>query len=338
MISPKYILAVGLFSLSFLAFAQFEDEAASVALDNTEHQFFGNGFRPTQEDFTKGGSSMKGGFRQNNGGTAGAFLSFQDVTVTWDYKILPGTVTDFEIIGFDEFGEVVKKQLPNQPTNGWKTDQFYLPPEVNLFQWFILIENETGGVFIDNVRITRGDQTSSPSPRSREDCNADNLFFNNELSQAVDNTRFNFFTSDFDFIKVNDEEASGGDAAQSPFVPFNESAYLAAGIISGAPFTLTWNWKVSSHATNAELVFVVLDQAGNTLTNPQRISGEQDWAAGSVVVPAGNVFVVWFYFKGPPGAVAGQDRAWVDSVNIGGIIDEECPTISLTPIYDLLLE
>ena len=336
--SFRLVLLIGLWiCCAGDACAQFENEPASVAVDNTEHQFFGSNWRPSSEQATVGSTSMKTAFTPNNGNTTGAFLSFTDVTVTYDYLILPGTETsEFNLVGFDDFGELVRRELPTSPTGGWRTDQFYLPPAVTLFQWFAFVTSSQGGVFIDNVRITRGRPTPPPSPpSSRKECNSDNPFFGAPLSDALDNTFFQFDTGDSPWIRQTEISRFGGDAAQSGPISNGGISFMLTGIVSGAPYDLTWQWKVSSNPSNAELQFFLLDENFNLASQVQRLSGEQDWREGSVRVSPGLFFPVWAYVKANSGFAGGRDRGWVDKVNIGGSLDRPC--INLAPIYDLIM-
>ena len=73
------------------------------------------------------------------------------------------------------------------------------------------------------------------------------------------------------------------------------------------PGTLRFSWKVSSE-TNSDAFVFLLDEM-----EQERISGEVDWQARTVAVPAGLHTVAWRYVKDAAGS-AGQDAGWLDGL------------------------
>ncbi len=97
------------------------------------------------------------------------------------------------------------------------------------------------------------------------------------------------------------------DAAQSSPVINNRSNWLET-VIPG-PCALTFWWKVSSQTNSDRLRFVV---NGVERAN---ISGEVNWRQISVPISNISATVRWEYRKDASGA-AGQDRAWVDRIQL----------------------
>ena len=100
----------------------------------------------------------------------------------------------------------------------------------------------------------------------------------------------------------------GVDAAQSgPMVDLQST--FATTTVTG-PATLRFWWKVDSEA-NFDFLAVELDGVLQT-----RISGAVDWQAATVVVPGGDHTVSWTYSK-DLSVSTGQDRGWIDQVEVG---------------------
>jgi hypothetical protein len=100
----------------------------------------------------------------------------------------------------------------------------------------------------------------------------------------------------------------GADAAQSGAV--SDSTYTWIKTTVSGPKTLTFWWKVSSEKDHDYLRFM-LDGTDQT-----KISGEVDWRQVTFNVPSGSHELQWRYSKNSS-SVAGQDRGWLDQVQLG---------------------
>lgn len=152
-------------------------------------------------------------------------------------------------------------------------------------------------------------------------------FENNPLSQAVDNTQFNFVNDSPGFYSQTSVFSFDGDAAASQKINDDQEAIMATQFqdVYGKGGTIIFDWKVSSEATYDFLAFLIVDQGGN-IVKQRQISGEKDWVTEQLIIPSGNYTLAWGYVK--DGSVsAGADRGYVDNVRIrrnGAPLPPEC--------------
>ncbi|MBI3879480.1 MAG: hypothetical protein HY301_05380 [Verrucomicrobia bacterium] len=126
------------------------------------------------------------------------------------------------------------------------------------------------------------------------------------LGDAVDRTNLVWATSgNGAWFGQTFTTFDGVDAAQSGFITNNQQSVLQTTVSNAG--TLAFYWKVSSE-TNFDFLTLVLDG-----TNQSAISGEVNWQAAQLVIPAGTHTVQWIYSK-DVSVSAGQDAAWVDQV------------------------
>ncbi|MGF1656510.1 MAG: S8 family serine peptidase [Verrucomicrobiales bacterium] len=128
----------------------------------------------------------------------------------------------------------------------------------------------------------------------------------NPLAQAIDNSSLNPVTyGNANWFRQTSVTWDGVDAAQSGSITHNQSTTMEANI--AGPAELAFYWKVSSESGYDFLEVLVNGEV------QRRISGEVDWQASLISLPAGNNVVRWRYSK--DGSVSqGQDRGWVDQV------------------------
>ena len=116
----------------------------------------------------------------------------------------------------------------------------------------------------------------------------------------------------------------GVDAAQSGSSNHGQESTLSMSL--EGPGRLTFWWKVSSQA-NSDFLELHLDW----LPQPGWISGEEDWQAVELEIPAGVHFLEWRYRKDNYGH-GGADCGWVDQVRF--VPTTGAPTI-VSPPQDL---
>jgi hypothetical protein len=110
------------------------------------------------------------------------------------------------------------------------------------------------------------------------------------------------------FVQSN-ETVDGVEALQSgPIANGQRSTVQTALVGSGR---LTFQWKVSSSATNGRLILYING------AEAARLSGQTGWEEKSILLPArASPHTVRFdYIKGASGAAGGMDAAWLDEVS-----------------------
>lgn len=163
-------------------------------------------------------------------------------------------------------------------------------------------------------------------------------FEDNILSQSVDNSTVELVTGDdADFFSQTVISNFDGDALQSGSIEDNQLSSLLAAVSGGD--LVSFDWRVSSEEGFDGLVFFVLDQNSNFLTDGLSISGETDWQTVSIRIPgAGTRFLFWGYVKDEVVSV-GQDAGWVDNLRVNGTGGERSGNAAaLVPILNLLLQ
>lgn len=156
---------------------------------------------------------------------------------------------------------------------------------------------------------------------------------NNQLSNAVDNKRYQFFSQgDALFFEQGSVFNKGKTSAQSGEI-FNSQLSLLYTIAEGGD-ELSFDWKVSSEAQYDGLIFAVLDLESNLVGERLVLTGEYDWESQNLVVPGNDpVFLVWAYSKDSI-ISEGLDAGWVDNVKI----NDKSAEITATIVSSLLLE
>lgn len=310
--------------------AQFENAPFSVALDNTEFQFDGSFWEVQSEIFTTGDSALQsftGGSYSNLSG-----LVTGDKTITFDFRFEANTpilLTDeLTFIAYSTSGrKLVDETLATNTTSGFVTKSYYLPPTTSQVQWLVSNTVVDTSAWVDNVRIVDGDQTSDDT------VDFEGPFAGNALSEAVDNTYYNFFTGSPGFLPQSTVSNFDGDAAQSSSISNNQKADM--GFEINGPVDVSFDWKVSSQAEGDFLRVTVFDNNFSPTSMTQRISGEKDWDRVTIAIPDGIYFLIWDYTKN--GSVSeGDDRGWIDRVVINEGDSEG--SIQISPIITLLLE
>lgn len=310
---------------SACAFSQFESEPASVALDNTTVQCFGDEFSPATDSFTKGGSSMRSfpDRTVNRSSFAGCFVEGGE-TITFDWRYTSGESGDsFGLEAFGEFGRRYVLATLDATTN-WVTTTVTLPNDVDSFNWHFDNYNAQGDAWVDNLRI-RGDQSDPPKPPGGE-------FDDNPLSVAVDNTDYNFETTgDSLFFVQSQFKSIGPTAVQSGNISDGQISFFFTFVEGGEP--ISFDWKVSSELGYDGLIFYYLDSGGRPIGDiVTSISGESDWLNIESEVPGqGLRFVVWAYIK-DEFVSDGRDTGWIDNIRVGK------EKIFMPPIINLLLQ
>ena len=160
-------------------------------------------------------------------------------------------------------------------------------------------------------------------------------FFNNPLSEAVDNYQFEFLNgSDIGFFKQSLDWNFGGDAARSGDVGDNDFSVMYVQLEGGEE--ISWDWKVVSEINYDFFVFQVFDQNFNRVDYlTQEITGTVDWVRSSATIPDGPHQVIWAYVKDNLFSV-GADAGWVDNVVIEGGASDRAKKI--IPGLNFLLE
>lgn len=152
-------------------------------------------------------------------------------------------------------------------------------------------------------------------------------FTSNPLSQALDNTAFNFVADSPGFVAQTRVFNFGGDAAASQPIGDNQIAVMATEFVDtfGRGGKITFDWKVSSETGFDILAFIIVDGAENVVAERQ-ISGERGWETVSVNIPIGNYTLAWGYVKDSDTS-RGSDSGYVDRVRItraGEDLPAEC--------------
>lgn len=124
--------------------------------------------------------------------------------------------------------------------------------------------------------------------------------------QTLDNCGLIFKTSpDLPWTSQTSVKVAGDSAAVSPALADNQAAFVQTTL--QGPGTLSFQWKVSSES-NYDFLTLSLDGQAQG-----KISGEVDWAAKTLAIPAGLHVIRWTYEK-DGGDAGGQDKAWLDQV------------------------
>ena len=114
---------------------------------------------------------------------------------------------------------------------------------------------------------------------------------------------------------LTDPPGGGGapndDAAQASPIEFNQEVFMEREVTG--PVNLTFYWKVSS-LFNFNFLRFFLNEA-----EVLRISGDKDWEAQTVFIPAGTQKVRWSYSKFSS-AVFGADTGWVDNILLTDVL------------------
>jgi len=168
-------------------------------------------------------------------------------------------------------------------------------------------------------------------------------FGNNSLSQAVDNTSFNFTTESFPVFSQTNVSNFDGDSVQMANI--SDDGVTVMPVFVPNATTVTFDWKVSSEANYDFLALVVLTRSLGQTDIVRRTSGERNWETVSLNIPAGGHWLVWGYTKDGSGSF-GQDTGWIDNIRIGDTGNERVnkpirkiePKNILPPIYSLLLD
>lgn len=127
------------------------------------------------------------------------------------------------------------------------------------------------------------------------------------LATALDTTNLVWSTGgNAAWAGTNAVTHDGVDAAQSGLIGHSQSSYFETTVVG--PGVLTFWWKVSSEAGYDHLG---LNLDGTPLIS---ISGEVNWQQRTQSVGVGTHTLRWVYSK-DGSVVAGQDRAWVDTVS-----------------------
>ena len=327
------VIYLSLFVLN-TASAQFAGTPMSVALDNTEFQFDGNGWEVQTEIFTNGDSAAESFYR--NGFSFPNITGFVsgDKTITFDYRYQVDTPLllrdELRFVAYSTSGKVlVDNILATNTTSVFLSASFYLPNSTEQIQW--IDSNSQPGVtaWIDNVRIVDGDQTTGTGDE-------EDPFEANALSRALDNTKFDFFSGSPGFVAQSNIFKAGVSSAQSVAITNNQSAEM--GVEINGPITVSFDWKVSSQAGKDFLRVTVYDNNFSPTNMTQRISGEQDWARTELAIPNGIYFLIWDYTKNGS-ASTGADSGWIDHVVIGDPTEIENPVeVPISSITTLLLD
>ena len=145
------------------------------------------------------------------------------------------------------------------------------------------------------------------------------------LAEALDTTNLVWTTNGTPpWVGQSLVARDGTDAARSGAIGHGVTASFQATVTG--PGTVAFWWRVSSETNNDTLRFYV----GST--ERARISGEADWRAISLSVPAGSQVLRWSYIKSS-GTVRGQDRGWVDQVIYDPLLPPAPPiNLSATPV------
>lgn len=313
-------ICAGLMTLSYLGFAhaQFESEPVSVALDNTDYQCYGDGFRPSTDDFTTGNSSVASFANRpiGNAALAGCFIA-GGKTISFDWRFTKSGNDEIVLNAYGEFGEI--HQLARlSTTSDWRTETVYLPLGVESFNWDLLNFEGAGLAWIDNLRVVEGNQTGgsgSGGSGSGGSGSSGGQSSQNPLSQAVDNLGYEFFTfGDALFSAQSNVVKVGATAAQSGNVDDDEFSVLYTVVEGGKK--ITFDWKSSSEQGFDGMVFYYVDSQGTFAGDVESITGITGWQSMTSKVPGtGLHFVVWAYTKDED-ISSGQDRGWVDNVQI----------------------
>lgn len=134
----------------------------------------------------------------------------------------------------------------------------------------------------------------------------DGVSYTINLSAALDNGALSFTTGgQGDWLGQDRTYLMGGSAAQSPAMADGQSSWLRASVTG--PGTLWFYWKASSQTGGDFLEFLLDD------VRQAEISGEVDWQARMIPVPAGVHTITWQYRKNGAGS-GGADCGWVDHV------------------------
>ena len=102
----------------------------------------------------------------------------------------------------------------------------------------------------------------------------------------------------------------GVDSAQAGQITHRESTTMTLEV--SGPDRLTFFWRVSSEVGFDWLSFAI---DGEAAPGVDAISGEQDWAFASVVIPSGSHLLSWSYTK-DRSEDSGSDTGWVDDVRL----------------------
>ena len=160
-------------------------------------------------------------------------------------------------------------------------------------------------------------------------------FFNNPLSEAVDNYRFNFLNSTIPgFERIIYTSTRDGDSAWSGNVKDDDLSIMYVQLQGGEE--ISWDWTVDSEENYDFLAFFVFDSNFETIDDlTQLISGSVYWTRASSKIPDGPHEAVWAYVKDETISF-GRDAGWVDNVKIkGGASDN---SKKFPPIINLLLD
>jgi len=154
-------------------------------------------------------------------------------------------------------------------------------------------------------------------------------FEENQLSQAVDNTSFEFLTETPPVFAQNVVSNYDQDAIQMASIEHNGATLLKTFVPNAA--RLRFNWKVSSESCCDYLTFSVLDQNNQQAGITRQISGETGWETVILTIPAGGHWLTWEYTK-DSSVARGDDTGWVDNIRIGNTGGEPVqPKVPLNP-------
>lgn len=126
------------------------------------------------------------------------------------------------------------------------------------------------------------------------------------LGEAVDNPGISWGSyGSATWFPQQEVSCFGQDAAQCGAAGSGNSSYLE-GMVSG-PALLTFDWKVSSAASHAQLEFYIDWEFRD------KITGEVGWQQKQYLIPKGTHQLLFNYYKSD-GVAAGSDCGWVDRV------------------------
>jgi alpha-tubulin suppressor-like RCC1 family protein len=141
------------------------------------------------------------------------------------------------------------------------------------------------------------------------------------LEEAVDTVGWAWTTGgDSEWHWQSAVTHDGLDAAVSGPLAYSQTSSMETTLTG--PVTLGFWWRVSSYVSGG---YLRLRLDGRDLAV---VSGEVDWQASSVHVPAGAHTLRWEYARTASSYTTGQDRAWLDQV---GLVDLVAPTIVTPP-------
>ena len=240
-----------------------------------------------------GGSAARSGAIADNGATYLGTTIRGPGTLSFRWKVSSEDGFDGALFLVDGFGVPPVPAITGEVD--WVQATYSVPPGDHLVEWAyakdpVCCIEGADAVWVDKVTFTP--TTLVP------------------LGEALDNTGLAWSTTPSrPWQGQTVVSMFGGDAAESATIGDGETSELSTEV--SGPGTLSFRWKVSSEEDWDFLRFY-LD--GAQVPGAPQISGELDWVARTVSIPAGTHSLKWAYEKDVECCVGGADKAWVDQV------------------------